>query len=324
MSTPRRYFKELRFRQLRALVLLARKGSFSAVAKALGISVPSAWQQIRSLEDEFSVPLVQATGQSGVLTEQGEQLVQIAQPLVEGFEQVRELFSERLRTLPRRIAVATTSSLLLHELQRPLALIRQQQPDLEMTFLDRPSTIARKHLENGDADVAILGRLGEEPFPRLEWTPLTAYPFVLVCPEGHPLLQARSLKCGDLIRHPLLMPGEGSNSRRQVEEVLSAAGLWPKTRVALTASSFDIVAAYVRHGFGIAVTSVSPMILRAITEHHPNYQGIAFRDLSALFGREEVVIARRRNHHELPHHRKFRETVVEVLGHKRAPGEAQK
>jgi len=42
MSIQRRYFKELRFRQLRALVELARGGSFTAVAAAMKISVPAA------------------------------------------------------------------------------------------------------------------------------------------------------------------------------------------------------------------------------------------------------------------------------------------
>jgi DNA-binding transcriptional LysR family regulator len=134
-----------------------------------------------------------------------------------------------------------------------------------------------------------------------------------VCPEGHPLLKARTVKPADLIKHPLVMPGEGSNSRRQVQDVLEAAGVWQKARVTLTASTFDIVAGYVRTGFGIAVTSVSPMILQAATKNHPNYRGIAFRDLSKLFGREEVVIVSRRTTLELPHHRTFREIVVQVL-----------
>lgn len=315
MNPPRRYFKELRFRQLRALVMLARKGTFSAVADVFGIAVPSVWQQIRALEDEFATTLVIQTGKTAVLTEHGQQLVQLAQPLVDSFEQIRELFADRIRKLPRRITVATTASLLLHELQCPLAVVRQQHPDIELTFIDRPSAIARKHLENGDADIAIIGQIGSEPPPQIETKPLTAYPFVLVCPDGHPLLKARTIKPADLIRHPLVMPGEGSNSRRHVQDVLEAAGVWQKARVTLTASTFDIVAGYVRTGFGIAITSVSPMILEAATKNHPNYRGIAIRDLSKLFGREEVVIARRRTTLELPHHRTFREIVVDAMGH---------
>ena len=63
MPTERRYFKEMRFRQLRALVELARHKTFSAVASELGLSVSSTWQQVRALEEEFDVQLVAAKGQ---------------------------------------------------------------------------------------------------------------------------------------------------------------------------------------------------------------------------------------------------------------------
>jgi molybdate transport repressor ModE-like protein len=294
--------------------MLSRKGSFTAVAEDFGISVPSVWQQIRALEDAFDTSLVRQVGKTTKLTEHGEQLVQLAQPLVDGFEQIHELFADRIEKLPRRLTVATTASLLLHELQRPLAVVRERHPDIELTFIDRPSAIALKHLENGDADIAIIGRLANEPAPEpLEVTPLTSYPFMLVCPEGHPLAKARSVRPADIIRHPLVLPGEGSNSRRHVQQVFDAAGVWRKARIALTASSFDILAGYVRTGFGIAVTSVSPIILRQAAAGHPGYQGILFRDLSRSIGTERVILAHRRSGIELPHHRSFREIVEEFL-----------
>jgi DNA-binding transcriptional LysR family regulator len=122
MSTPRRCFKELRFRQLRAFVELARGGAFTAVAAALKISVPAAWQQIRALEVEFGAAMARQTGKTVMFTEQGTLLVQLAQPLVESFDRIRELFADQNRKLPRRITVATTASLLLYELQEPLEL----------------------------------------------------------------------------------------------------------------------------------------------------------------------------------------------------------
>ena len=62
MPRVHRYFKELRLRQLRAIVELARRGSFAEVARALDLSVASVWQQIRGMEKEFGVPLVQVVG----------------------------------------------------------------------------------------------------------------------------------------------------------------------------------------------------------------------------------------------------------------------
>jgi molybdate transport repressor ModE-like protein len=313
MSSPRRYFKELRFRQLRALVELARKGSFTAVAETLQMSVPSVWQQIKALEDEFGAAMVQQSGKTAVLTQQGELLVQLSQPLVESFDRIRELFADQNQKLARRITVATTASLLLHELQKPLELYRKRHPDVQLSFIDRPSAMARKHLEDGEADVAIVGQINASKHPRIEVTPVTAYPFVLVCPVGHPLLKAKTLNLPDLIKQPLVLPGSGANSRRHVQDVFEASALWQKANVALTASTFDIVVGYVRMGFGISVTSVSPMILKEAAQGHSSYRGVAFRDLSKLFGREEVVVLHRKAKVELPHHLAFREIVVKAM-----------
>ena len=313
MSSPRRYFKELRFRQLRALVELARKGSFTAVAETLQMSVPSVWQQVRALEEEFGVAMVKQSGKAAVLTQQGELLVQLSQPLVESFDRIRELFADQNQKLTRRITVATTASLLLHELQKPLELYRKRHPDVQLSFIDRPSAMARKHLEDGEADVAIVGQINAPKHPRIEVTPVTAYPFVLVCPVGHPLLKAKTLNLPDLIKQPLVLPGSGANSRRHVQDVFEASALWQKANVALTASTFDIVVGYVRMGFGISVTSVSPMILKEAAQGHSSYRGVAFRDLSKLFGREEVVVLHRKAKVELPHHLAFREIVVKAM-----------
>jgi DNA-binding transcriptional LysR family regulator len=77
---PRRYFKEVRFRQLHALVEFDRTGGFAPAAGALGLSVPSVWQQIRALELEYGVALVDSQGPLMFLTAEGRMLVDVAAP----------------------------------------------------------------------------------------------------------------------------------------------------------------------------------------------------------------------------------------------------
>ena len=60
----RRYFKEVRFRQIRALFEISRQGSFAAAARSLGMATPSVWRQVRALEDDYGVRFITAKGRS--------------------------------------------------------------------------------------------------------------------------------------------------------------------------------------------------------------------------------------------------------------------
>jgi len=103
-SPVRRYFKEVRFRQIRALVEMSRQGSFAATAAAMDLAVPSVWQQIRSLEDEYGVQLVVAEGSKVSLTDDGRALVDLAAPLVESFDGLRAMFEDNFKREKRRYA----------------------------------------------------------------------------------------------------------------------------------------------------------------------------------------------------------------------------
>ena len=96
MNKPDRlFFKQLRFRQLHALVEISRQKNFSAMAQALDLSVVSAWRQVRALEEQFGVELVTAKGSETELTEDGRMLTEMARPLVENFLSLPAVFADR-------------------------------------------------------------------------------------------------------------------------------------------------------------------------------------------------------------------------------------
>ncbi|MEM6470754.1 MAG: LysR family transcriptional regulator [Planctomycetota bacterium] len=86
MTQKRKYFKEVRIAQLKALVELADGKGFSSAAAALDRSTPSVWQQVRALEEEFGVPLITVEGHSVTLTEHGARLAESAVPVINDFD----------------------------------------------------------------------------------------------------------------------------------------------------------------------------------------------------------------------------------------------
>lgn len=315
MANPRQYFKEVRFQQLRALVEVGRQRSFAKAAAAVHLSVPSVWQQVRALEAEFAVPLVVMRGRSVDLTDDGRLLMELAAPLVEGFDSLKALFLDRRNRLSRQLTLATTPSLLANELRAPLKDYRRRQSEVRLTCLDRPSPAARDLLERGQADVAVVGMLDEAPPPALlNATVLCSYPFMLVCPKDHPLATRARMTLADLAGVPLVMPSEDTNSRQRVDRVFGEAGLAGRLTVAMSASTIGLIAGYVDLDFGVSVVSVSPQVLEEARSGAKAYAGLIFRDLTRLFGVEHIAVLTRRGQLDLPHLVALRQVLEDSLG----------
>ena len=309
-SLPRRYFKEVRFRQIRALVALARQGGFASAAASLGLAVPSIWQQIRALEDEYGVQLVAAKGTHVSLTEDGQRLVDLASPLVEGFDSLRGLFEDGSRAARRTLTVVAPAPLLSGALWGPIIDYRKRHPTVNLRLLDRPSLAARKVLENEEADLAIIGLAeGDEPLPQFQIWPLASFPFQLICPKDHPLATADSIALSDILRHPLVLSGEESSSYRQIRHIVTEAGLARRMNVAMTATNRTLLLGYVSIGFGIALGTSAAST--ALPQPAAGEKELVIRDVASLFGNEEVVLLQRKGRHELPHVRAFRDLVLQ-------------
>ena len=65
-------------RQLEALIAVRDKGSQTAAARYLGISVPVVHKYIHAIEDAAGVPVVTTTPAGSVLTEEGERIASLA------------------------------------------------------------------------------------------------------------------------------------------------------------------------------------------------------------------------------------------------------
>lgn len=300
-------FKQLRFQQLRSFCEAARSGSFARTAGALGISRPAVWQQIRALERELGAPFLVRRGSRLELTREGRLLADLAEPLVSGFDAIKTAFERRRGEGTRRLVVATTSGLLAEILRAPVRAFRRRHPDVQLSFLDRVSTESLQLVVDGKVALGIVGHLEEEPrHPALDCEPLASVPFRAVFPPGHPLARRSRLGLRELLRHPLVLMAPGSRARNRVERVLRELGAERDLRIALDTTNALMILEYVRSGMGVGLASF-------VTEAAPRWR-LETRDLSRLFGREELVLARRKSAERDATSEAFRAILKEFLG----------
>ena len=95
MKTITTRYKENRLQQLRGFCYAAEFGSISRAAERLLLRQPSVSMQIQALEREFKAALFERRGPKIALTPAGRILYELASPLVEGLDSLRESFDAR-------------------------------------------------------------------------------------------------------------------------------------------------------------------------------------------------------------------------------------
>lgn len=78
-------------KHLAYLVEVAKCGSISKAAKKLYLSQPSLSASIAALEEEIGVVLFRRSRSGVVLTEQGEQIIEVAVEILRGVDQIEEI-----------------------------------------------------------------------------------------------------------------------------------------------------------------------------------------------------------------------------------------
>jgi molybdate transport repressor ModE-like protein len=306
----RRYFKELRLQQFRSLVHTGRHGSFTAAARELGLSRTSVWQQIRALEDDFSVELVVMMDRQPQLSAEGKLLFDMLVPLVNEFEAVKETFLSQLNRVTQKLTVATTTSLLNYELSEPIAEFRRKYPDVSLSFIDRTSAAATELLSAAKADLAVVGRVkGLPDDPSLETRHLMNCPFVLARRKDHKVAARGKFAIAELSKHPLIIPCVGTNGRQRIDAVLEEAGLTDKLQIAMQSYNTAVMLAYAEQGLGVALLSLSRRLMDVYKRR------LRIQDVSHLFGHEEVIVVRRKARFAQERHRYVDEFVRLIFRH---------
>src|SRR5215469_2948676 len=81
----------MNLRDLHYLVALAEHRHFGRAAEASFVSQPTLSTQIKKLEDELGVPLVERTPRKVLLTETGKEIAQRAREVLTEVEQIRAI-----------------------------------------------------------------------------------------------------------------------------------------------------------------------------------------------------------------------------------------
>ena len=212
------------FTQLEIFSVLAKVGSFSRAAAALGITQSGVSHAFKQLETELGVSLLIRESGTPVLTDIGARLLVRANDILqqkEALQQEAGLEQGIARGTLRIASFGATSSLRL--LPSLLARFQKAHPLVEVHIDEVVDGVVVQHLLERRVELGFVVL----PDERFDTLPLVVDELVAVLPASHPLASKPSIKAQDLHDQPFIRTSAGSGPH--IDQFLAAQGAIPKT-----------------------------------------------------------------------------------------------
>jgi len=234
----------MELRHLRYFVAVAEEGSFlTAAQRRLNTSQPSLSRQIRDLETEVGVQLLERQARGVVLTPAGRVFLDHARLALLQVEAAAE--GARRTAEPQRPALSMGFLVGLEVMWLPhlLRILREEAPEVEVTLCTQSSPELALALIRGKLDVAFLRP--EKNSGGLIFKILAKEPLIAVLPADHRLASRKKIRPQDLAREVYVSSARTSPVLQAViENYASTVGitLKPKYEGENISSAMSLVA----------------------------------------------------------------------------------
>ncbi len=239
----------MNIRDLEYLVALAEHKHFRKAAEACYVSQPTLSGQIRKLEDELGVSLLERTSRRVLFTDAGLSLVAQAQKVLLEVKILTELASMQGESMTGPLHIGFIPTVGPYLLPHIIPTLKEAFPDLELFLHEAQTHQLVQQLEDGKLDCIILAAVKEtEPFIEL---PLYDEPMVIAVPETHPWANKDEVDMAQLHGESLLMLEDGHCLRNHAMGFCLAAGAHDDGR--FKATSLETLRNMVAAGSGITL-----------------------------------------------------------------------
>lgn len=193
----------MELRHLRYFVAVAEERSFTRAAQRLGIAQPPLSQQIRKLERQLGVLLIERNSRSVTLTAAGTALLQEARVLLSRADETRRIVRQVGDGEAGALRIGSVSSAFSGVLLKLLPAFLDRYPEVTPVVYEMEATPQLEALAHRSIDVAFL-RVSK-PHPGIQIHTLLNERLVAALPQAHPLARKREVSIGELLREPLVL-----------------------------------------------------------------------------------------------------------------------
>ena len=289
----------MNLRDLQYLVAVADHRHFGRAAEACFVSQPTLSTQVKKLETELGVQLVERSSRRAILTPAGAEVVVRARALLAEADHIRGIALRAQDPEAGSIRMGLFPTLAPYLLPHVVPRLHERFPKLELLLVEEKTEVVLQQLRDGILDVGVLALpVSEEHLHRED---LFSEDFLLAVPADHPLAAGDGpVPISVLATEHVLLLEEGHCLRDQALSVCRLAGA--DERGGFRATSLETLRQMVAAGVGVTLL---PEL--AVTPPVAPSEAIALRRFEAPAPERDIALLWRKTS-------VYRDLLVKIAG----------
>lgn len=203
--------------QLEYLLAVANCGGFSQAAQRCCVTQPSLSMQVKNLEEELGVVLLDRSRKPVIPTDAGRVVIERAREAVQAFRAVRESVADLRGEVSGLLRVGVLPTVAPYLVHRLLPVFARDYPRAELRVREMTTADIVRALDRDMLDAAIM--TGSTAPAGIREEELFNDPFYVYLSVGHPLSERNNVRIEDIDPCGLLLLSEGHCLRDQVVEL---------------------------------------------------------------------------------------------------------
>ncbi|MBT8039710.1 MAG: LysR family transcriptional regulator [Xanthomonadales bacterium] len=270
-------------------------------AEQLYLSQPAISLQIRALERELDTVLFERHGPRINLTREGQELFEMARPLVAGLESLNTRFNRRMKgdLDSGEVIIAAGESTIIYLMPQLVQLFREKYPNIHVQLRNVTGRDGLAMIRDDEVDFAV-GSMLDVPSD-INYQPVYSFEPALIMPIGHPLADSERVAIEDIAPYGLILPPRRLTTWRMVDRVFQQHQV--PFNVTLEVGGWEVIKRYVELDFGISI--VTGICLR-------DDDKLVAKNMSDYFPKRSYGTVMRRGKYLSPQARAFLEVTEEA------------
>jgi molybdate transport repressor ModE-like protein len=235
---------------LRLFLHVAEAGSITHGASRANMTLASASERVRAMEEALGAPLLERQRRGIQLTSAGTALAHHARIVAQQLEHMRGDLDNFGKGLRGHVRLLSNTMGLMEFLPPALAAFLSAHPNIDIDLEHHGSGEIVRAIAAGRGDIGIVGD-AVDPAAELESFAFAEGRLVLVTPRRHPLSRHRKIAFREALDHEFVGFAAGSPLQEFLNYHAFRAGRRFKLRVRL--NGFDLICQLVESGVGLAI-----------------------------------------------------------------------